>query len=110
MKMKLQCGKFPAVHQKNETARAGQARSRAHDGVVLVAQLHVMNVETEECLHWGPIGGSVINALHFGRDNRGARLLLRIASSASTELYASPGVVPGGGTDVAVSRNFCSTA
>ncbi len=39
------------------------------------AQLHVMDMATEECLHWGPIGGSVINALHFGRDNRGVNAL-----------------------------------
>lgn len=41
---------------------------------IVHVQLHVMCVDTDECLHWGPIGGSVINALHFARDNRGVYL------------------------------------
>lgn len=75
------CGSFPRTdccpHAVLITLRAFKrccflGMSNDSQSVVPHSQLHVMSVETDECLHWGPIGGSVINALHFARDNRGA--------------------------------------
>ncbi|CAL8471302.1 g10844 [Coccomyxa elongata] len=54
------------------------------------SSLHVMNIETEECLHWGPIGGSVINALHFGRDNRGQLRLFVSNNDRTVKIFDLP--------------------